>query len=127
MNTEKINLLYGYPELTEKGKEQTQIIINEFKKQLEEIVNNTLYSFTCNLANEITVDDSWIDIRKQTKDALCNYQGTQGYSGVDWVQVRKVILEENRDSIINDIISDKEKELESWKQAFYREQQNNRY
>lgn len=118
MNTEKINLLYGYPELTEKGKENTQKIIDKFQKDLFEVMNSTLVSFTQNLATEIVDDDSWVDLRDQVKSALCAYPSNGEYRlfGHDWIQIRKKILEENRETIVNDIILDKEKEIQLLKE-----------
>jgi len=73
METTERNLNYEYPELTEYGQQKTQEIVDKFKKQLEEIVNDTLYSFTCNIGSEITNDDSWIDLRRQIISHLCGY------------------------------------------------------
>ena len=116
---EKINYNLHYPELSQEGKEKTQALVNAFKIQLEELVNNILYAFTCNIGNEIVDDDSWVDIRRQTMNAICGYNGTDHYNGVNWVQVRKKILEENREQIINDIIRDKENEVKHWQDAYY--------
>ena len=109
---ENINYAISYPELSEQGKQNTAQIIDKFKKQLEELMNDTLYSFTCNIANEITNDDSWINVRQKTKDALCAYMGTENYGGVNWERVRKIIFEENRDAIVNDLIEDKQREID---------------
>ena len=108
---EKINYSIMYPELSEAGKQKTDEIIRKFTGQLFEIMNDTLVSFTTTIADEIVDDDSWINVRQKTKEALCKYQDTENYGGVNWERVRKVIFEENRELIINDIILDKENEI----------------
>lgn len=102
---------YIYPELSEEGQKKTQEIVDRFAKRLHDVFNQVMYEFTCNIGNEITSEDSWLDIRQKTKDALAGYPAERGYSGVNWIEVRKKILEENRDAIINDIIIDKEEEI----------------
>jgi len=121
------DFLYVYPELTEKGKEVTQNIIDKFSKQLIEIFNDTIYSFTQNISEEITDDDSWISIRNKTRDALCGYPVSGSLSATNWVQIRKKILEENRDQIINDIISDKEDEIKRLNDTIIYLREHNRY
>ncbi len=122
---------HHYPELSEEGIEKTQQIINTFRKQLEDIVNDTLVKFTCNIGAEITSDDSWIDLRQKMTDALCGYgeeerkQKQSGtYLGQWWVKIRAKILEENRDAIINDIILDKEAEIANLKSQIISLQRN---
>lgn len=115
-----------YPELSEQGAKNTQAIVDKFKTQLEELINNTLYSFTCNIGNEIVNDDSWIDVREKTKQALCAYNDTESYSCVNWQTVRRKILEENREVVVNDIILDKEKEIKELQEQIYRLQQDSR-
>lgn len=112
MNNIMENYSNMYPELSEHGKQVTQKIIDKFKIQLEELTNKTLYEFTNNIADEIVDDDSWINVRQQTRNALCGYPTEGQYSSVNWTQVRKVILEENQEVIVNDIIKDKDKEIE---------------
>jgi hypothetical protein len=114
---EKQNYLYGYPELSEIGKENTKRILEKFKSDLSVLFNETLFSFTSNLANEIVDDDSWVDIREKTRDALCGYPSQGQYSSVNWEKIRKKIFEENREDIVNDIILDKEKEIERLKSS----------
>jgi len=105
-----------YPELSETGKKTTQAIIDRFSGNLKEMLNETLVSFTHNLAEEITSDDSWIDLRLKVIQALCGYHDREEkqdgtYLGQWWVKIRAKILEENREAIINDIIADKEAEI----------------
>lgn len=118
------NYNHGYPELSKEGQERTQEIIDRFKHELTELTNRTFSDFTRNLGAEIVDDDAWVDIRQKTLDALCGYseaerRNKQGgtYLGQWWVKIRAKILEENREAIINDIILDKEKEIESLKKT----------
>jgi|GEM_PF-2738636 len=120
---EKEDCKFFYPELSKEGKERTQIIINKFGDQLRELMNNTVSDFTRNLGCEIVNDDAWIDIRQKTLEALCGYEESERrnksggtYLGQWWTQIRAKIFSENRDKIINDIILDKEKEIEILKE-----------
>ena len=114
---EEENYLYMYPELSGEGKAKTQEIVNKFKTQLEKIVNDTLYEFTCNIGNEIVDDDAWINVRQMTLGALYGYRTEGTYSYVNWEQVRRKIFEENREQIISDILIDKEKEIAGLKRT----------
>jgi hypothetical protein len=131
---EEINYLYGYPELSKEGQERTQVIINKFAEQLKELMDNTVSDFTQNLALEIVDDDSWVDIRQKTLEALCGYSESERrnkaggtYLGQWWTQIRSKILSENRDAIITDIILDKEKEIGDLKQQIYYLQERNNH
>jgi len=112
-----------YPELSKEGQERTQLIIDKFGKQLWEMMNNSVSEFTQNLAIEIVNDDSWVDVRQKTLEALCGYGEAERrnkaggtYLGQWWVQIRAKILEENREAIISDIILDKEHEIKLLKE-----------
>lgn len=109
---------YTYPELSEYGQKTTQNIINRFAKQMSEVMNKSVVEFTQNLAAEITNDDSWINVRQQTLEALCGYSEAERvnkeggtYLGQWWVTIRKKILEENREAITTDILKDKDNEI----------------
>lgn len=110
-----------YPELSKEGQERTKLIVDKFKNQLEEIANNTFVSFADTMASEIVDDDAWIDFRRTVINALCGYgdrdkkmAGT--FDGQWWTQIRKKILEENREAIVTDILLDKEAEIKMLKE-----------
>ena len=124
---EIINYAHSYPELTPEGQENTQKIIDKFSKQLQDLMNDTVSSFTCNLAAEIVNDDAWIDVRQKTLEALCGYSESERvnkagdkYLGQWWKQIRAKILEENREAIVSDIIADKELEIKNLQEEIYR-------
>lgn len=132
MNT--INYATTYPELSQEGQERTQEIINKFGQQITELMNNTVSDFTRNLAAEIVNDDSWIDIRQKTLEALAGYgehersmKANGTYLGQWWVSIRRKIFEENREEIIQDIIADKDAEIESLKTTIDQLQRMSRY
>lgn len=134
MEAQTENFQYSYPELSTEGQKRTQEIIDKFQNQLTEMMNNTIVSFTQNLAAEITGDDAWIDLRSQMTAALCGYSEAERrnkaggtYLGQWWVQIRAKILEENREAIINDIVADKELEIKNLKERInYLMDQNSR-
>lgn len=105
-----------YPELSKEGHERTKAIVDKFRKQLEGITNDTLVQFANTMAEEIVNDDSWIDFRTTVINALCTYNDREKkmagtYDGQWWVQIRKRILEENREAIVTDILLDKEAKI----------------
>ncbi len=126
------NYALYYPELSKEGHERTKIIIDKFRTQLEEITNNTLVSFATTMAEEIVDDDAWIDFRRTVISALCGYGDREKkmagtFDGQWWTQIRKKILEENRDAIVSDILLDKEHEINELKsQINYMRQESRR-
>lgn len=121
---ETVNYAITYPELSKDGQERTKLIVEKFRKQLEDIANDTIVSFADTMASEIVNDDAWINFRRTVIDALCGYGDREKkiagtYDGQWWAAIRKKILEENRESIISDIILDKEHEIKSLKEQIY--------
>lgn len=121
---ETVNYAITYPELSKDGQERTKLIVEKFRKQLEDIANDTLVSFADTMASEIVNDDAWINFRRTVIDALCGYGDREKkiagtYDGQWWTTIRKKILEENRESIISDIILDKEHEIKNLKEQIY--------
>jgi hypothetical protein len=111
-----------YPELSKEGQERTKILVDKFRKQIEEVANTTLVEFADTMASEIVDDDSWISFRRTVIDALCGYGDREKkmagtYDGQWWTKIRAKILEENREAIVTDILLDKEHEIESLKQT----------
>ena len=113
-----------YPELTEFGKAKTKLVVDKFAKQLEDLTNNTFVEFTNIIADEIVDDDAWIDLRHKVITALCGYTDRDrenkkagGYLGQNWVTIRQQILNENKEAIYDDIIKDKDYEIEQLKQT----------
>lgn len=109
-----------YPELSQDGKDRTKVIIDKFKDQLTKVFNDTMYDFTRNLAEEIVDDDSWIELRSSTMKALCQYgdgkdRSAGSYLGQNWITIRRKILEENKEEIVNYIIKDKDYEIQTLK------------
>ena len=70
---ETVNYAITYPELSKDGQERTKLIVEKFRKQLEDIANDTLVSFADTMASEIVNDDAWINFRRTVIDALCGY------------------------------------------------------
>ena len=121
MKTEAIEYERIYPELSEEGHIRTKAIVEKFRKQLEAIANETLVEFADTMASEIVEDDSWISFRRTVIESLCGYgdrdkkmAGT--YNGQWWTKIRAKILEENHEAIVNDIISDKDYEINRLKE-----------
>lgn len=129
---EKLDYTIQYPELSKEGQERTKLIVDKFRKQIEEIASNTLVDFADTMASEIVDDDAWISFRRTVIDALCGYgdrekkmSGT--YDGQWWTIIRKKILEENREAIVTDILLDKEAEIKKLQeQVYYLQEQNSR-
>lgn len=110
------NYALYYPELSEEGHKRTKLIVDKFRKQIEEIANQTFVDFADTMASEIVNDDFWINFRQTVIDALCGYGDPEKkmagtYNGQWWTKIRAKILEENREQIISDIILDKEHQI----------------
>lgn len=68
------NLDYGrrrtihYPELSKEGQERTKLIIDKFRKQIEEIANDTLVDFTDTMASyggNPVIANAWISVKER--------------------------------------------------------------
>jgi hypothetical protein len=119
---EEINYSISYPELSEEGQQRTKLIVDKFKKQIEEIASDTLVQFADTMACEIVDDDAWISFRSKVIEGLCGYGDPEKkmagtYNGQWWQRIRAKILEENREQIVTDIISDKEYEIKQLKET----------
>ena len=115
---------YEYPELSQEGQKVTQDIVNRFSDQLKKSLNDILFEFTCNLGREIISEDSWLNLREKTRDALKGYPMKGEFERHDWVAMRAKILEENRDQIVSGIITDQEKEISRLNKAISYLQEN---
>ena len=100
-----------YPELNESGIKEHEQIMDKFKSQMIEIVEETLSNSYCDVSHYIE-SDSWSNYRRDIMKGLKGYPSLLKY---DFREVRKLILEEHRDQIIQDINEDLLREVQDLK------------
>lgn len=104
-----------YPELSEAGKREAQEYINNFKKKLLDVVNEVVGDVYCNIVHDIE-SDSWSNFRNQIMEGYRYYRDGKINHRYDFSAIRKAILEEYREEIIDDLNQDNLEEIENLKE-----------
>lgn len=94
-----------YPELSEEGKKEAQLIMDAFKKKLKKAANEILSDFYCDVAMYIE-SDSWTNFRNQLLDGFKDYGNRKIQGEYDFKEIRQAIYREYRDEIIQDLDQD---------------------
>ena len=121
-----------YPPLPEQGVEEAQEYINNFKKELSKIAENTIEKLYCDVPIWIE-SDSWGNFRTFLLKGLTNYKNKDVQAGYDFAKIRRAMFEEYREEIISDISRDIIEENEKLKKEKkeiaerWAEERNNRY
>jgi hypothetical protein len=105
-----------YPELSEEGKKEAQLIIDAFKEKLNKVADEVISEFYCNVAMYIE-SDAWTNFRNELIDGFKNYDNRKIQGEYDFKQIRQDIYREYRDEIIQDLNQDLVKENESLKKT----------
>ena len=105
-----------YPELSEEGKKEAQLIIDAFKEKLNKVADEVISEFYCNVAMYIE-SDAWTNFRNELIDGFKNYDNRKIQGECDFKQIRQDIYREYRDEIIQDLNQDLVKENESLKKT----------
>jgi hypothetical protein len=103
-----------YPELSEEGKKEAQLIIDAFKEKLKKVADEVISEFYCDVAMYIE-SDAWANFRNQLLDGFKNYDNRKIQGEYDFEKIRQEIYLEYRDEIIQDLNQDLVKENESLK------------
>lgn len=108
-----------YPELTEAGKEEAQLVMDRFKKDLHKaasgIIGQATEDFYYNCIQHVE-SDSWTNYRNQLVDGLCNYSNNKR-SEHDYMKIRRAMFEQYREEIIKDLNQDLVKEVAGLKET----------
>lgn len=108
-----------YPELTEQGKKQAQIIMDSFKPQLSAMIEEIMGRLYTDVSMYIE-SDHWTNYRTHIIDGIAGYRSERGLGNHEFKQVRRAIYESHRDDIIKDLNQDLVNENEMLKQEIDR-------
>ncbi len=103
-----------YPELSEEGKKEAQLLVDSFKNKLVEIANEAIGNLYCDVASDIE-SDSWHNFRNQIMDGYKNYENRKIQSRWDFKTIRSEIFKEFKSDIIVDLNQDIYEENQSLK------------
>lgn len=97
-----------YPELTEQGKEEAQLLMSSFKVKAKEVLENLIDDycgrFYCEIAPEIE-SDSWQNFRNKVMDGYKDY-GNKELKPYDFKDIRQQLYKENKAEIDKDLNQD---------------------
>ncbi len=103
-----------YPELSEAGGAEAQFLVDKFKDEIIKAANDVIGTLYCDIACHIE-SDSWTNYRNQMLEGFKNYNNRKIQGEYDFKQIRKAILKEHREDIVEDLNQDMLKEIESLK------------
>jgi len=108
-----------YPELTEQGKREAQLLMNRFEKELKDkatdIIKSITTDFYCGVLNEIE-SDHWTNYRTKILQGLCNYQNKEINVSYDFDRIRMSIYKNHKEDIVKDLNQDLLKEIDELKE-----------
>ena len=104
-----------YPELTERGKEEAQLIMDSFKPKIQNLVEEILSKLYTDVSMYVE-SDHWVNYRNALMDGFNNYHLGKKYHEYDFAQLRKAIYRNHKKEIINDLNQDLVKENQKLKE-----------
>lgn len=106
-----------YPELSERGKQEAQKSIDNFKEKLskafEEVIGDFYVDIPCYIES-----DSWSNFRKQIMNGFKNYDNRLKQNEFNFKEIRQQIFKEYREDIIKDLNQDLVVENEELKKNY---------
>ena len=105
-----------YPKLSEEGKKEAQLIIDDFKENLKKVAKEAISAFYCDVAMYIE-SDSWTNFRNELLDGFRDYNNRKIQGEYDFKKIRQAIYREYRDEIIKDLNRDLVEENEELKKT----------
>lgn len=103
-----------YPELSEEGKKESELLVEKFKEKLKKVAEEAIEGFYCDMIHDIE-SDSWQNFRNQIMDGFKNYNNRKIQNRFDFKEIRQQIFKEYREEIIPDLNQDILEENESLK------------
>lgn len=94
-----------YPELSEQGKKEAEIVIERFKKRMKDIAEETLGEVYVDIADHIE-SDSWVNFRNSLLDGFKGYGNRNIQGRYDFKLIREQIYFQFRDELIKDLDQD---------------------
>lgn len=110
-----------FPELTKEGKEKAEEVLEKFKLELKnsavDIIEKNMGEFYQNALTYIE-EDSWRNFRNDILQSICNYSETRKSFPYDAKRIRRIIFENFKDEIIQDLNQDLLDENEKLKRNY---------
>ncbi len=100
-----------YPELSEEGARQAQVLIDRFKVKMKDAAEEILGNLYSDIVPHIG-SDSWTNYRNDLMDGLRNYNNRLVQGEYDFKRIREQIFSEFRAEIIKDLDHDNLKKIE---------------
>jgi len=106
-----------YPELSEQGKVECQLLMDKFEKELKSFALKTMENITTDFYANVTPyieSDHWANYRNSILNDISNYGTLPKY---EKDRIRKAIYANHKEEIIKDLNQDLLKEIESLKKT----------
>ncbi len=94
-----------YPELSEEGKKEAQLLVDAFKKQLIKVAEVAIENLYCDVISDIE-SDSWQNFRNQIMSGYKNYENRKIQNRWDFKEIRSEIFKQFKTDIIEDLNQD---------------------
>jgi len=94
-----------YPTLAEQGKEEAQELMNEFKEKMLKLSEGILNDLYIDVTSYVE-SDHWQNYRNKIMRGLCDYTEQRKHSFYNFKELRKAILAEHRELLVEDLNSD---------------------
>lgn len=119
-----------YPILTEEGEQEAVKLLERFKKQMKEVIdevgNKCISDFYANILPYIE-SDSWENYRNNICDAVEDYHNFKETDKYQAQRIRRELLKNNKKELIADLDKDLLEEIESLKSQLEYVLQNRHY
>jgi hypothetical protein len=103
-----------YPELSEKGQEEAQKLVDRFKAEITKAADAAIADLYCDVVVHIE-SASWTNFRNDLMDGFKNYDNRLVHGEYDFKEIRQSILKNHRNDIIADLNQDMLEEIKSLK------------
>ena len=94
-----------YPELSEEGKNEAQLLVDEFKKKLTDAANDVISKLYCDTLLYIE-SDSWSNFRNEIIEGFQDYNNRKIQNQYDFKKIRTEIFKQFKTDIIKDLDKD---------------------
>lgn len=100
-----------YPELSEAGKEEAQVLFDKFRDRFKKIADEVLGELYIEIAPHIETD-SWQNYRNALMDGFKDYKNRLVHDEYNFKEIRDKIYAEHRTEIIKDLDQDNLKRID---------------
>jgi len=94
-----------FPELSEEGKAEVQLLIDSFKDKLTKVAEETIANLYTDAVSYIE-SDSWTNFRNQIMDGFKDYDNRKIQGEWNFKEIRAEIFKQFKSDIINDLNQD---------------------